>query len=868
LVESAARVAGLGYWSWTFPTGELLLSAQAQNIFGYREGSFDGSFASWLGCIDPADLQAMQDVEDQVRRGQRTFSVEYRFITPDGQVRRLKSDGEIVSLDDSGDPLQLAGTVIELGETQGEQEHPRRSPIEAAPADAQASYEYSWEQDANYRFTRMGESRQMPIAAAASAIGQCRWELPHAVPLRSSWRPHIEALERHEPFRGFEFRIGNGPDASYVSSSGDPVFDATGAFAGYRGTALDITRRVKAELRAARARVLLEQASHLGQLGAWYLRLPGMEVEWSHQTRRIFGHGRNAGLSWEEAIGHLEEPYRTELRRAVADSVARQTAFSLEARAVSAHGRTLWLRIIGEPEPAITGPPRRVIGAIQDISARKDAAGRLQELNDRLSTTLESITQGFYELDRQWRFTYVNHEMERVTQRSRSELLGRSITELFPWFAGSRFYKEFESALADGRTAHLEAFLAELGVWVEVYAYPSSQGLAVYFQDVTERKNAEEALRVSEERHRLLFEVSLDALFQVEQASGRIVSANPAACRMFGMTEAQLRELDREDLVAPEEQRLQRVLEEGRGQLTLVRADGTRFEAELSGVLFTASDGTTYASVVVRDMSDVLKYQAEILALNESLARKVRERTAELEAANAELRAFAHSLAHDLRTPIAAVAAFGQVLEERLEPAAQRERKYVARIREAAQQLDEYVEALLSQARISQVSLQLARVDLSATVQGILADLRLREPDRDVVTQVQPEIMVSGDGTLLRMALENLLGNAWKFTRERPRAEIRFSATVDAQQTTTFCVSDNGAGFDMQYAHKLFGTFQRLHTQAEFPGTGIGLANVQRIISRHGGRIWAVGEPGAGASFYFTLEQGGRERQPTEHSPA
>jgi signal transduction histidine kinase len=284
-------------------------------------------------------------------------------------------------------------------------------------------------------------------------------------------------------------------------------------------------------------------------------------------------------------------------------------------------------------------------------------------------------------------------------------------------------------------------------------------------------------------------------------------------------------------------------------------------------VLFTGSDGSRYASVVVRDLSELLKYQAQILVLNEDLACKVRERTAELELANAELKAFAHSLAHDLRTPIAAVSAFGRALQERLATAAEPERKYVGKIRQAAQQLDDYVEALLSLARISQATLRASRIDLSAMAEGILADLRQREPARALVTHVQPALFAVGDGTLLRMALENLLGNAWKFTGKRPLARIGFSAAQDAQGVPTFCVSDNGAGFAMEYADRLFGTFQRLHTQADFPGMGIGLANVQRIVARHGGRIWAVAEPEAGASFYFTLAQAGRGDEPARRPP-
>jgi signal transduction histidine kinase len=164
--------------------------------------------------------------------------------------------------------------------------------------------------------------------------------------------------------------------------------------------------------------------------------------------------------------------------------------------------------------------------------------------------------------------------------------------------------------------------------------------------------------------------------------------------------------------------------------VTLVRGDGTQFQAELSGALFRGSDGVMYASVAIRDVSERLRHEAEILALNEGLADKVRERTAEMEVANSELRAFAHSLAHDLRSPIAAIRALAHVLEQRMQAAAEKDRQYASRIRQAAQQLDDYVEALLSHARLSQVSLQPARVDLSATAEAILDDLRVREPDR------------------------------------------------------------------------------------------------------------------------------------------
>ena len=677
LLKSAVRVAGLGCWTWNLRTREITLSPEAQRIFG--EGSLDRSYASWLQSVHPADAKALQHIEDQVRNGQRTFSFEYRFTRPDGHQCWLKSDGEVVSVDDHGTPVTLAGTVIEVGDREATAGPRTRREDSSASLDGVDAW--IWQQDPSYRLISLSGDTREAIPELEGAVGLRRWELPHAVPLTTSWQQHIEALERREPFRGFEYRIGDGPDASYVSTSGDPVYDDAGAYCGYAGTAHNITRRVKAEQAARQARVLLRQASRLGQLGAWALRFPGMEFEWTDESRVIFGYPRSFQLSWEQALDHFDEPDRAGLQQAVADCIARQKTFSLEARVTTRQGATAWLRIIGEPEPSLTGPCHRVIGAIQDISARKEDARRLQEVNDRLITTLESITSGFYTLDRQWRFTYVNHETERVAQRPRSELLGASIIELFPWFTGSRFHQEYERALSEGRTAHFEACSDALDVWVEVNVYPSSQGLAVYFQDITERKKAQEALKASEERHRLLFEASLDAIFQLEEMSGTILSANPAACQMFGLTEAQLRQRGRRGLVAPDEPRLEPLLQAltttgtSRGHLTLVRGDGTRFEAELSGATFRASDGVLYSSVVVRDISQLLKYQAEILALNEGLAHKVRERTAELEAANAELKAFAHSLAHDLRTPIAAINVFGHALEARLGTAAETERE-------------------------------------------------------------------------------------------------------------------------------------------------------------------------------------------------
>ncbi len=227
---------------------------------------------------------------------------------------------------------------------------------------------------------------------------------------------------------------------------------------------------------------------------------------------------------------------------------------------------------------------------------------------------------------------------------------------------------------------------------------------------------------------------------------------------------------------------------------------------------------------------------------------------AQLEAANAQLKRFAHSLAHDLRAPLAVICGFSEMLDQSLDDQRpEQARHYVRRIRAAGKQLDDYLEALLSLARVSQASVHVAEVDLSAMARSVLADLQMREPGRVLAADVEEGLQAQGDPRLLRMLLENLLGNAWKFSGRRAVARIRFAVRAQPGRQPVYCVEDNGAGFDMRYAAKLFGDFQRLHSQSEFPGTGIGLANVHRIVERHGGRVWAESIEGAGAAFYFTL---------------
>lgn len=240
---------------------------------------------------------------------------------------------------------------------------------------------------------------------------------------------------------------------------------------------------------------------------------------------------------------------------------------------------------------------------------------------------------------------------------------------------------------------------------------------------------------------------------------------------------------------------------------------------------------------------------AQLLALNEML----QQAKAATEAVNAELEAFSYSVAHDLRAPLRSIDGFSQaLLEDYGEKLPGQGQDYLRRVRTAAQRMGELIDGLLTLSRVGRADLQRVPTDIATVARSIVAQLQQTSPTRKVAFSCPEELVVEGDPVLLRAMLENLLGNAWKFTANKEQATIEIGA-IDEPEQRVFFVRDNGAGFDMSYADRLFGAFQRLHSTSEFEGTGIGLATVRRIVHRHGGRIWAEGEVGNGAAFFWTL---------------
>ncbi|MBN2352622.1 MAG: PAS domain S-box protein [Spirochaetales bacterium] len=493
----------------------------------------------------------------------------------------------------------------------------------------------------------------------------------------------------------------------------------------------------------------------------------------------------------------------------------------------------------------------------------------LRESEERFRALVETTSDWVWETDPRGVYTYSSPKVAELLGYGPDEIRGRALSSLVPPEDAGRIEAAFREAAAAARPfARLEtAALRRDGrrIVLETSGVPffADSGELLGFRgidrDITERKKAEEALRQAN----IVIENSPVVLFRWIAAEGwpvQFVSENVA---QFGYSAAELENVRFDSLVYPDDrERVAREVEENAAAGADVFAQTYRIVAREGGARWVedrtfverGSDGTvTHFQGIVVDVTERKRAEDEILRLNAGLERSVAERTAQLENALRELEAFSYSVSHDLRAPLRALSGHSRILlDDYAEKLPAEAARRLSAIDESGRVLGRLVDGLLNLSRLNRRELDRRRVSMDGLAREALDDFVEERRGRNVEIAVGKLPDCDGDPVLLRQVWCNLISNAFKFTGKRPDARVEIGCG-EREGGNVYFVKDNGSGFDMRHAGKLFGVFQRLHRSDEFEGTGIGLATVRRIVERHGGRIWAEAEPGKGAAFYFTI---------------
>ena len=379
--------------------------------------------------------------------------------------------------------------------------------------------------------------------------------------------------------------------------------------------------------------------------------------------------------------------------------------------------------------------------------------------------------------------------------------------------------------------------------------------------DITERKKAEEQITYSESELRNIIDNLQDTYYRTD-LEGRIIRSSKSAFELLGYTEEELLGSKLSDLYVDSQgrEKFLQLMQQHSGvvknyEAALRRKDGSHVWVSTNAHYYCDINGNIQGvEGTTRDITEIIHAREELEKHHLHLEELITERTLDLEAANRELESFCYSVSHDLRAPLRSIDGFSQILLEDYSPILDDVSKdYLQRVRSGAQRMGQLIDDLLKLSRVSSGGLKKETINLSQMAQEIADGLRQSNPERKAAIIIGPGLTCYGDKGLLRVVMENLFSNAWKYTQyKQEQTQIEFGQR-NLDGTLVFFIKDNGAGFDMAYSNKLFGAFQRLHPAKDFEGSGIGLATVNRIVQRHGGKVWAEGEPDKGATFYFSL---------------
>jgi PAS domain S-box-containing protein len=867
-ISTAARASQLGIWDWDIKNNVLEWDDEMYRLYGIKKEDFPKAYEAWLQGVHPDDRENTDRISQQAVRGERAYDTEFRVVWPDGSVHWIKASGQVF-FDGNKEPIRMVGVNFDITERKQAEEELKIS---------EERYRNIFESAVIgiYRTTPDGRI----LMANSTLIKLLKFDSFEDLSRRNLEYEGFDNKKRRNEFRDRIEKDGVlNMESIWITKDGRPVivnenakafYDNNGKVIYYEGTIEDITERKKMERSLRDSEAKFRNAFQTNPDSITINQLStGMYQSVNYGFTQIFGYTE------QEVIGktslEINMWLNPEDRK---DFVAKLKKYgsveNFEAKLCTKDGRkkdTLVSAAILE----FDGMPC-ILSTTKDITELKNTEEALR-YNEALLREVGRIAQvGGWELDPVTGQSSWTEEVARILD------LDPQTTTSVP-LSLSHYSKDskpiIEKAVQDAIT-HAIPYDLELEIkthlgnikWIRTIGHPVVENGKVVklrgsFQDITQRKLTEQALRESEEKFRELLE-SIPLPVTLLNKEGEIVFRNNRFLQVIGYTYDEVPSVKEWWIKAyPDETYRQWVIENWNSAIEAATKTNTDILAEEYRI--TCNDGieriiivsgiTIDDNVLITfiDITDRKKAEEEIRHLNETLEQRVEERTIQLKEANQELEAFSYSVSHDLRAPLRHINGFVDLLTENYADAIpEKGRHYLNVIVNSSRHMGTLIDDLLQFSRTGRQEMQQTRLDMNLVLNEVMKLLTPEIKDRKIEWHLESLPAVKGDHALLRMVLYNLVSNAVKFTKAKELATILVGFT-DSEREYTFFVRDNGAGFDMRYVHKLFGVFQRLHTTKDFEGTGIGLANVRRIILRHGGRVWAESQLYEGATFYFTL---------------
>ena len=730
--------------------------------------------------------------------------------------------------------------------------------------------DWLWRTDASHRFVSIhAGSKLSGQFDPASCLGKTRQELPWEEVPAGFWESHQRQLDAREAFSFVQARRALDGDLHYFEILGRPTFDDDGCFGGYVGLGRDVSDRILAERRVGESEARFRDLATLGSDWFWeqdaefrFTRFDGGDPgKTGADVARVLGKRRwdlnIVGVSAEQWAQH-----RAQLQR-------HEPFGDFEYRVIGDDGKARWVTISGKP---LFGPDGSFLGYRgigREITALKAAQSSLRESEQRYRDIAELSTDWFWEQDAEFRFVRFSEALPRTSRFASEKAVGKTRWELDILGISDEAWQAHRATLErhepfTGFTYHVRTPEGALR-WFSVSGKPlfsdsgEFRGYRGTGRDISAQVEAEDVLRASEHKLRMV----------VENVPAGLAYFDRERCCRF--TNARYRELfawcddphgKRIDKLLPAEAFVRtepfwRAAFAGTPQhfeRDHPMADGGIGQVEVWIVPDLDETGKLRgAFTMLTDVTARKRAEGEVRRLNETLEERVRQRTAEVTASNRELEAFSYSVSHDLRAPLRAIEGFAQILSEDYADVLDDAGKaHLARIRAASMRMAHLIDDLIELGRIARIELQRSPVDLASIARQLFAEMADAADGPLPLLSVEGDLRATGDPRLLRILIENLLRNAIKFCRGVTAPRIELGSRREGA-VPVFFMRDNGIGFDMEFADKLFKPFQKLHSPAEYSGNGIGLATVLRVAQRHGGSAWAEGRPGAGATFHFSL---------------